>query len=109
LDGDVVGHRRTNPPIDRWLAGDRGADEPVTRRDLLVEGALTGLRLREGVDLDALSARTGLDARAQLAGPVREVVDAGLATLVEGRWLRPTARGFGVLDQVAAAFVDPLS
>ncbi|MPY93547.1 MAG: radical SAM protein [Acidimicrobiia bacterium] len=102
---DVVGCRRTSPPLERWLAGERGSDEPVTRHDLLREAVLTRLRLREGVDLADVSARAGLDARAELAGPLDAVVAAGLAELVEGRWLRPTPAGFALLDQVTATFL----
>ena len=100
-----VGQRRTNAPMARWLDEGRGPVEAVTGHDLLVEGVLTRLRLREGVDLDELSAVSGLDARAELAAPLAEVVAAGLAELVGERWLRPTTAGFTVLDQLAAPFV----
>ncbi len=102
---DQVGQRRTNAPLARWLEEGRGPVEAVTGHDLLVEGVLTRLRLREGVDLDELSVVSGLDARTELAAPLAEVVAAGLAELVGERWLRPTPAGFTVLDQLATPFV----
>lgn len=102
---DVLARRRVNPAFEDWLAGRPATVTPVTRHDLLLEGVLTRLRLREGLDLVELSRRTGLDAAAELAAGLEEVVGAGLARLVGGRWLQATPSGFEVLDRVAAAFL----
>jgi oxygen-independent coproporphyrinogen-3 oxidase len=99
--GALRGWRRTNPTFDRWLAGEAAEPEPVTARDVVVEGLLVGLRLREGVDLARLSGQAGLD--------VDDVVGEALQRLQrqgrierDGRRLWATATGMAVLDQVVA-------
>lgn len=101
---EVRAWRRTNPPLDTWLAGGRGEPEPLGTREVLVEGLLTGLRLAEGVDLAALAARAGQPAETVFAAEFAQLADAGLVRLTGGRLL-VTETGFPLLNQVAAAFV----
>ena len=64
-----------------------------------------GLRLREGVDLRALSARSGVDVAARYADVIERNVRRGLLTL-HGAQLRATPDGWWVLNRVVAEFLD---
>lgn len=97
-DGDAL--RSRNADIAGWLAGERFDHDVVTGRERLGDALLCGLRLVEGVDLDELRTRTGLDARLELAGELAGLVDDGLV-LLEGSVLRATTGGRMVLDGVA--------
>ena len=101
----TVAVRRTNPSLDAWLAGGRGARELVDGHSFLTTGVLAGLRLLStGIDLGELSAVAGLDALIHLAEPLDALRTAGLITL-RGTNLRATDAGAVLLDQVAAAFL----
>jgi oxygen-independent coproporphyrinogen-3 oxidase len=70
----------------------------------LFESLMMGLRLADGVDLDALSARHGIDARAVHAGAIdRHVADGTL--VLSGSRLRCTDRGLDVLNTLLLDFV----
>lgn len=124
LHGDppgVVGRRRTNPPLQRWLAvpdrpggpaggaeaseGDGWAGEPVLAGQAALEGMLVGLRLTEGVDLVALSEQVGFDVAEHYAAPLAAAETAGhlVVDRATGR-ARPTPAGYLVLDRVVAEF-----
>ncbi len=91
-----VGERRTNPPMKAWLRGDPPEVVAVDGRRYVEDMLMTGLRTRHGVDLAALSARSGLDVEALLQdwlarynqlgwlarqGPVLHATPAGLIRL----------------------------
>ena len=104
----VVGWRRTNPPLDRWLElarAERFGAEAVSAEQAALEGMLVGLRLTEGVDLRALTDQVGFDVAEHFAGPLTSAEAAGHLTvdLALGR-ARPTPAGFLVLDRVVAGF-----
>ena len=77
-----------------------GLGQPVAieRRELGVGGShwkrrlFTGLRLNEGLDLDAVGARYGIDVWAKYGGALQPFVDAGLVVHSSGI-LRLDARG----------------
>jgi oxygen-independent coproporphyrinogen-3 oxidase len=101
--------RRTNPPFDRWLQGERGTPEVLDAADVLREAAFTGLRTTAGIDLDVLRARfapvvTDEAFDAIVTAPARRAVDDGDLELVGDR-LRATPSGLVVLDRVAAEFL----
>lgn len=73
-------------------------------RTRLFDTLMMGLRLVEGVDLDAAHARTGLDARVEHAAAITHLVGEGLLRL-EGARLLPTARGLDLASYVARAFL----
>lgn len=98
-----LGVRVTNPPLKGWLLGEPPAEEHLTPRDFLLERLMTGLRTRDGVDLDALAARSGIDARARYAGVLDGFVGAGLLEL-DGARLRATRAGIVRLDGVLRRF-----
>jgi putative oxygen-independent coproporphyrinogen III oxidase len=95
------GWRRTNPPLDQWLAGEEAPGEPVSPDDVVAEGLLVGLRLAEGVDLGLLSAQAGVDARRSRADVLAELAERGWL-VDDGDVLRATPAGIRVLDQLVA-------
>jgi putative oxygen-independent coproporphyrinogen III oxidase len=79
------------------------SEDVLPARDRVIEALLMGLRLREGVDVAAIAARSGV------AEPVNRGAVARLEALglVEENWprLRVTERGFAVLDAILAEVV----
>ena len=78
--------------------------ENADARTRLFETLMMGLRLVEGVDLEAARARTGLDARAEHAEVLARFVGEGLLTL-EGARLAPTSRGLDFASYIARALL----
>jgi oxygen-independent coproporphyrinogen-3 oxidase len=70
----------------------------------LFDALMMGLRLVEGVDLDALEARFGLDARTLHAAAIAEHARAGLLVLEDSR-LRLTRRGLDLTSYVLRSFL----
>jgi oxygen-independent coproporphyrinogen-3 oxidase len=60
-EGEAYALRATNPPLPRWLQGEKPAIEAVSRLEHAKEALMLGLRLREGVDVGRIEQRTGLD------------------------------------------------
>jgi len=100
--------------LDLWLervgkGGRMTEDRVALTAELLCEDALIfGLRMNEGVALDALRIRFPQVAWPVLDTYVARLVDEGLATLGEGR-LRLTTRGRLVADSVGAGILDALA
>ncbi|MBI2894221.1 MAG: radical SAM family heme chaperone HemW [Deltaproteobacteria bacterium] len=93
--GGGVRYRNTLDPA-RYLSPSPPDDwrENLSAADLVNEGVLLGLRLREGIDLAALGARHGLDAIAPRARAVERLCREGLLEregtrlrIPEERWL----------------------
>ncbi|WP_337843995.1 radical SAM family heme chaperone HemW [Thermus sp.] len=91
--------RRTNPPLPRWLAGEAPREEAIPPLEYAKEALMLGLRLREGVDLEALSARTGLPLRPLLWERAGTLEAKGLLRR-EGARIRPTPRAFALLHRI---------
>ncbi len=101
--GAGVAERRTNPPLPRWAVGESPARETIDPLEHAKESLMMGLRVREGVDLDALSARSGLPGlREVLERAARELVPTELL-VAGGPRLQPTAEG---LDRLHAAVLS---
>jgi oxygen-independent coproporphyrinogen III oxidase len=88
---------------------DRGEPVAVERRELtgrerLEEALFMGLRLSEGVDVEAAGRRYGLDAWALFEDALRPFVDERLV-LRDGPRLRLTRDGMLVANEVMAVFV----
>ena len=64
----------------------------------------TALRLREGIDLDRVQARYGVDVMARYGGSLARFLDAGLLVQQSGR-LRLTRPGMLLANEVMATFV----
>lgn len=77
------------------------AAEALKPNDLALESLMLGLRTREGVDLDRIHTRWGLDLTTQNAARIQSWQQEGLLEKVSDR-LRPTLRGFAVADRLAA-------
>jgi oxygen-independent coproporphyrinogen-3 oxidase len=94
----------------RVAAGERPveAEESLGPKALATEAVMLGLRTTAGIDLDALTARYGLDLLAANAALVAGLVAEGHLVVHPGpeggRWLTPTAPGLAVADGMAAAF-----
>jgi len=118
LQGDYVGvgpgassHRQgvrwTNlKALEAWAAAvERGLPaaeaETLTPRQRAAEAVWLGLRRRDGVDLAAVAARTGVDPRVAFAAEVEGLADAGLVRL-DGDRLALTDAGLLVADEVGA-------
>ncbi len=77
--------------------------ERLSDDELLLETVMLRLRTREGLDLDHVEKRFGVDLLALNRALVEKSVDEAL--LVEdGRWIRPTLDGLAVADGIAGAF-----
>lgn len=79
--------------IQRMRNGDaRQGEETLDARQRLSEIVALGVRCREGFDLDELTARLGLDARALLAEPLHFLTQAGALEREDARvWPAPDA------------------
>ena len=82
-------------------------EEEVKRKALPFEFMLNALRLREGFEEALFGERTGLPPSAIAAG-VAQAIERGLLERVDtpqGRWLRPSTRGFDFLSDLQALFL----
>jgi oxygen-independent coproporphyrinogen-3 oxidase len=87
--------------------GDAAAErERLDPRGVLGETVMLGLRLDEGIGLDDLRARTGLDARALFGPLLARLAAAGLVAL-DGDRFRLTEDGIPLADAVIAEFLAP--
>jgi oxygen-independent coproporphyrinogen-3 oxidase len=120
------GTRWRNVPatIEYVLRVERGVTPIAERRVLsreerLEEALFTGLRLAEGLDLDAIAARYGVDVWRRYGAALQPFVEAGLLVHdpdardtgsrrvgVGGR-LRLTRRGMLLANEVMAVFIGP--
>ena len=95
-----------------WSRAVRGGKRPVagredlSLRELLLERLMLGLRTTEGVDLEEIRARHGVDLWRTNGEVIEEQVRAGRLAL-EGRRLVPTLAGMAVADSLALAFEVP--
>ncbi|MGH7820286.1 MAG: radical SAM family heme chaperone HemW [Candidatus Binatia bacterium] len=106
LGGERSGNERH---LGRYVAAVRArGDATVTRERLsgraaAAETLVLGLRTAEGVDLDDVGARHGIDARAEFGSTLAEMRGTGH---LEARGLvRLARRGWRVADTVASAFL----
>jgi len=111
LPASAPGHyaeRKTNPPLFRWLAGEPPRVEPISPKEHVKEALMMGLRTREGVDVTALEARTGLLLWPRLAPAASRLEERGLLT-VKGRRLLPTEAGLDLAHSVVSSLWEALS
>ncbi len=93
-----------------YMAAIRSGSSPVAERrqlshdEQLQEALFTGLRLADGVDVEALGARYDADIRARYARPLEPYLDAGLVRW-EDRWLRLTRPGMLLANEILSVFV----
>jgi oxygen-independent coproporphyrinogen-3 oxidase len=110
------GERWRNVPatMEYVLRIERG-DSPVIERramtrDEQVEDALfTGLRLSDGIDLQAIATRYGVDVWERYGSDLERFADAGLLVHKRGKRLRLTRPGMLLANEVMAVFIGPTS
>jgi oxygen-independent coproporphyrinogen-3 oxidase len=94
---------------EKWLAAVEQRGNSIALTDVSADAArehlLMGLRLAEGIDLDAYRARWKV---APSSSRITDLSESGLIT-VEGIHLRATARGRLVLNAVIAQLADSLA
>lgn len=109
-DGGAVGAARrwrNDPHPERYMEKSATAaaetfEETLGPEDLLREALMLGLRTRDGVDLDALAARTGQDPRTSRARPLAAHLDRGNLALAGSRLTVPSSRWL-LLDSVISS------
>jgi oxygen-independent coproporphyrinogen-3 oxidase len=77
-----------------------GGREELSAEDLAFETLFLGLRMKQGVDLDAYKRDFGIDLMREKGAPLAELEQAGLVT-IEGGTVRPTRAGMAVADALA--------
>ncbi|GEM87151.1 radical SAM family heme chaperone HemW [Meiothermus granaticius] len=82
----VYSRRTTNPPLPRWLGGEAPLVEEIGPLEHAREALMLGLRLREGVDVQAIERRTGLELWEALSPRMEKLVAQG-ALRAEGQRL----------------------
>ncbi|WP_339094663.1 radical SAM family heme chaperone HemW [Deinococcus sp. VB343] len=97
--------RRTNPHLHDWLTGETGETLPIDPHEYVTDALFMGLRLRQGLDLAALSARSGVDVMQTYAPVIARQVAAGLLEQ-DGDLLRATPQGWWVLNRVVGDFME---
>jgi oxygen-independent coproporphyrinogen-3 oxidase len=79
------------------------SEDALPARDLAIEALLMGLRLREGVDLGRIAARSGVPEPVNPSAVAR-LAALGLVEIAPPR-LTVTERGFGLLDAILTEVV----
>ena len=77
--------------------------EEVSRKQLPFEFMLNGLRLKDGIELARYTERTGLPL-SSIHAPIDEAVAKGWLQR-DGLWVRPTVRGYDLLNDVLGLFL----
>jgi coproporphyrinogen III oxidase-like Fe-S oxidoreductase len=85
-------------------AAARAGERLLTPRERAAEALFTGLRRREGVDLQTFRSRHGLDPLEEWKAELRDSFAAGLLAKAEGR-LHLTDRGVLVSNEVFSGLV----
>ncbi|MEE2711215.1 MAG: radical SAM family heme chaperone HemW [Planctomycetota bacterium] len=108
--GCVDGHRVLNESEPRTYARrvlEEGtacvSKEELGPQETYLETLAAGLRTAEGVDLETLRERTGLDARVRHGDHLNMIVERGLGAMSDGR-LVLTTDGLWVLDELLLPF-----
>jgi oxygen-independent coproporphyrinogen-3 oxidase len=98
------GARVKQPPLKGWLAGAEPEIDVLDADSYVLERLLTGLRTRAGVDIAALSERSGAALQDTAAQWLSDATRHGLL-LLDGDRLRATPTGIQRLDAVLRAYV----
>lgn len=101
LPGSKGACRTRNADFGAWLDGAEPDVAPVEPGDLLGDALLCGLRMLDGIDLDEVARRVGMDARVERGDTIDRLVADGLLARA-GTRLWATDAGLMVLDRIAA-------
>lgn len=105
-----LAQRRTNPPLHEWLAHDFATGQPaapnesISAPESLTDALFMGLRTRQGVDLAALSTRTGLDIAPHVAPLLARYQSQGL--LLQGSRIQATEAGWWSLNKILGELME---
>lgn len=104
--GPGWGARRANPRnMPMYLGRPEAAPwKERTREETIQEALMNGLRLREGLSLDALC-HYGIELATEVTAPLKPLIDADYLVVEEEHW-KLTPRGMELLDAVVA-HLDP--
>jgi oxygen-independent coproporphyrinogen-3 oxidase len=98
--------RRANPAdISAYLSGCPAQVQQLTPQEQRFESIMLGLRMVEGVSLDAFEAMHGMPMEDVYAAPMRRAVDSGRAEILDGAF-RLTPGGMDVMNAVLVDFLD---
>jgi putative oxygen-independent coproporphyrinogen III oxidase len=99
-----IAMRRTNPFLHSWLEGNRGETELISRVEFITDALFNGLRLRQGLNIQELSSRAGLDAKTHFASAFAVCESKGWLEW-EADTVRCTKAGWWVLNRVVSEFL----
>lgn len=88
LGEDVYAIRKNNPPLPRWLQGEKPTIEAIDPLEHAKESLMLSLRLHEGVDVGTLEQRTGLDLWGSLESVIAQMVLEDVLK-VKGKHIQP--------------------
>lgn len=104
-----VRQKRVGSPLD-YISRSNSGESPVTNREQLSiadsfrETVIMGLRMVEGVGLDALQKRYGIEIKAHYGADLQNLIDHGFVALTDTH-LKITPKGWPLSNQVMAALV----
>ena len=105
LEGPGGAFRFSTPDsLEEFMAGAPLSRTPVSSREALEETFFLGLRLTRGVDLKAVSARLGVDAKGVFGETLRDLESSGMLER-EGDAVRLTPAGRLLSNEVFERFV----
>lgn len=99
----LLGVRCSNKPIKTWLLGAASEVLEIDAAAFIQDMLLTGLRTKQGVDLVALRRKVGQEAFARFQPQIDAHLQRG-SLRYEAPYLRASAEGILILDQITATF-----
>lgn len=101
-----LAERRANPgDLTAYLAGQAAERTTLSPAEQRFESLMLGLRMAEGMQLDAFKAMHGVAFSEAFAAPLERALAKGTAELAEGAF-RLTARGMDIMNTVLVDFMD---
>jgi len=97
--------RRWQDALDAGQSPTEGVEE-LSASELALEAVMLGLRTADGVDLDTIRRRWGVDVAAANVALLERLAEGGLVE-VDGFHLRPTVDGMAVIDAIVRAIEIP--
>lgn len=101
----AVGVRRNNPPIKTWLLSKEPEMIAVDAKDFVLDCLLTGLRTKQGVNLERVKERSQLDIKMIFNDLIKQLVQLELLEL-EDAFLSLTELGFLQLNGIVKRFFN---
>jgi oxygen-independent coproporphyrinogen-3 oxidase len=99
INDGILGFRRKNPPLPRWLAGETPSEEAVTALEFAKEALMLGLRTTQPLDLGLLEQKTAVPIVQALSASIAQLQAEGLLETT-GQQVRITQSGRAILHTV---------